>query len=512
MTQLDFWQVLALCQHELFLFAAVFFLIGAIDDIAIDLVWLWLRARGGAKTMRLGREELRSHRLKGRAAVFIPAWSEALVIRDTLARMLAAWPQRDLRVYVGCYRNDPATIAAAMRAAPGDPRLRIVIHDRDGPSTKADCLNRLYRALCEDERRMGESFAMVAFHDAEDVVDPAALGLLDAAIARGTAFVQLPVEPLVQRSGGILARNLGSHYCEEFAEAHGKEMVVRDALGAALPAAGVGCAVARGALERLGARGERDGGAAPGEPFRADSLTEDYELGLGVAEFGGSCRFVRARGEDGRLIATRASFPDRLEHVLRQKTRWIHGIALQGWDRIGWTDSLLETWMRARDRRGPITALVLAVGYALLVLTAALWTAREFGLATPIEPSPLLAVLLVANLSAFAWRAAWRFAFTASVYGAGEGLRAVLRIPLANTIAIIAGRRAVTAYARTLAGRAIEWDKTPHASHSPAVSGTLQGGGSTLPSAFAFDPADVASSNPHPKQRGSDRASGLVPS
>lgn len=130
LTQLDFWQVLALCQYELFLFAAVFFLIGAIDDIAIDLVWLWLKARGRAKTIRLHREELRSNRLKGRAAVFIPAWSEALVIRDTLARMLAAWPQRDLRVYVGCYRNDPATIAAAMRAAPGDPRLRIVIHDR----------------------------------------------------------------------------------------------------------------------------------------------------------------------------------------------------------------------------------------------------------------------------------------------------------------------------------------------------------------------------------------------
>ncbi|MEQ8412475.1 MAG: glycosyl transferase family protein [Erythrobacter sp.] len=507
---LDFWQVLALFQHELLLFAAVFFLIGAIDDIAIDLLWLWLRARGRIATGRLDRTELRAGRLKGRAAVFIPAWSEASVIRDTLARMLAAWPQKDLRIYVGCYRNDPATIAAAMRAAPGDARLRIVIHDRDGPSTKADCLNRLYRALRADERRMGEPFAMVAFHDAEDIVDPAALGLLDAAIARGASFVQLPVEPLARQEGGFLARHLGSHYCEEFAEAHGKDMVLRDALGAALPAAGVGCAVARGALELLCERAEGD--AAQSGPFRADSLTEDYELGLGIAQFGGACRFVRARGEDGRLIATRAYFPDRLEHVLRQKTRWVHGIALQGWDRIGWGGSWLETWMRARDRRGPMTALVLALGYTLLAVTAALWTAQGLGLAMPIAPTPLLEVLLIANLVAFAWRAVWRFLFTASVYGSGEGLRAVLRIPLANTVAIIAGRRAVTAYARTLAGRAIEWDKTPHASLPTNPSGTLSDRRPGSLGAPALEPLHVPSRPARRTKRGSDPARGLVAS
>ena len=60
------------------------------------------------------------------------------------------------------------------------------------------------------------------------------------------------------------------------------------------------------------------------------------------------------------------------------------------------------------------------------------------------------------------WRAALRFAFTAWIYGVGEGLLAILRIPVANTIAIMAGRRALFAYARSLAGRATRWDKTPH--------------------------------------------------
>jgi adsorption protein B len=381
------------------------------------------------------------------------------VIGETIAHLLDAWPQAGLRLYIGCYRNDPATLAAASAAARGDPRLRLVIHERDGPSTKADCLNRLYQALLTDEARSGSRFAMVVFHDAEDVVDPAALGLLDETIAQGADFAQLPVEPLVQRHGGWFANHLGSHYCEEFAEAHGKAMVVRDWLGAGLPGAGVGCAAARAALERLAA-------ARPdGLPFASDSLTEDYELGLSIAAGGGRCRMVRVRGEDGRLVATRALFPNRFARVVRQKSRWVLGIALQGWDRIGWSGGMREGWMRARDRRGPLAALVLLAGYVLVLLTALGGLAVLAGVGEPVPLTPLLSALLLVNLVTFFWRAAMRFAFAARQYGIAEGMRAVLRLPLANVIAIIAARRAVFAYARTLFGHAAVWDKTKHDVH-----------------------------------------------
>lgn len=461
MWPVDLWHWLALCQHELLLFAGVFFLIGALDDVLVDGVYLWQRARGRLRTPRRGRRELCARALSGPAAVFIPAWSEAAVIGETLAHLLQGWRQRDVRVYVGCYRNDPATIAAVIDAARGDPRLRLVVHDRNGPTTKADCLNRLYRAMCADEQRSGRTFAMVVFHDAEDVVDPAALGLLDEAIAGGADFAQLPVEPLVQRTGSWLSRHLGSHYCEEFAEAHGKAMVVRDALGAAIPGAGVGCAAGRAMLEAL-APSQPDG-----VPFAADSLTEDYELGLEIGASGGRCRFVRVRGDDGRLIATRAYFPAQLNHVVAQKTRWVHGIALQGWDRIGWGGGLIERWMRARDRRGPFAALVLVAGYALIVLTALGGAGVVAGVIEPRPLGPVLKVLLIANLVAFGWRAAWRFAFTVRVYSWAEGLRAVLRIPLANVVAIMAGRRAVMAYFGNLKGSALVWQKTPHFSYAP---------------------------------------------
>ena len=63
------------------------------------------------------------------------------------------------------------------------------------------------------------------------------------------------------------------------------------------------------------------------------------------------------------------------------------------------------------------------------------------------------------------WRAAMRFAFTWREYGLIEGLRSVLRIPVANIIAIMAGRRALSSYVRSLRGVAVRWDKTAHHIH-----------------------------------------------
>lgn len=219
-TALGLWQWLALLQHELLMFAGVFFLVGALDDLGIDGLWLWLRATGRIPTPTRSRAALRSRPLSGPVAVVIPAWREAAVIGQTIRHLLETWPHQALRLYVGCYRNDPATLGAGVAAARCDPRLRLVIVDADGPTTKADCLNRLYAALALDEDRSGRRFTAVVFHDAEDVVDPGALGLLDECIAAGADFVQIPVEPLVPHHRPFLSRHVGSHYCEEFTEAH----------------------------------------------------------------------------------------------------------------------------------------------------------------------------------------------------------------------------------------------------------------------------------------------------
>lgn len=441
--------------YELLLFAAIFFLLGAVDDICLDLSWLWLRLTGRARTRPVDRNALARAPLKGRAVVMIAAWQEEHVIATTVAHALAAWRQDELRIYVGCYRNDSASAQAVIRGAGGDPRVRLVIHDRNGPSSKADCLNRLYAALCEDERRSGIEARMVVLQDAEDMVDPAALALLDEAMDRAD-FVQIPVLPEPQAG----RRWIAGHYCDEFAEAHGKSMVVRDALGAALPAAGVGCAFSRRALARIAAEH-----GVSGLPFASECLTEDYELGIKISELEGRSEFLRARGEDGRLVATRACFPHALVAAVRQKTRWVHGICFQGWDRLGWKGRPAENWMRLRDRRGPMTALVLAAAYLLFALASLLWLASLAGVIELPAASPAVHFVLSLNIFAFVWRAGWRFAFTTREYGLIEGMFSVARIPVANVIAIMAGRRALAAYWRTLQGAAPVWDKTEHRAH-----------------------------------------------
>ncbi|OYX47469.1 MAG: hypothetical protein B7Y87_00975 [Sphingomonadales bacterium 32-64-22] len=453
----DLWPVvewLALVEYELLLFTGVFFLIGAADEFAIDLIYFFKRWRGELRTLKISTKHLPHRRLSGLAVVMIPAWREEKVIAHTVAHALSAWPQADLRIYVGCYANDPATMEAAIRGARGDSRLRIVVHQKAGPTSKADCLNRIYAAMAHDEMRTGRIARMVVLHDAEDMVDTAALPLLDRAIELAE-FVQLPVLPVPQPD----SRWIGSHYCEEFAEAHGKAMVVRAALATGLPAAGVGCAFERGMLAEMALqRGQS-------APFAERSLTEDYELGLRVALAGGRSRFMRVRDEHGRLVATRAYFPSDIASAVQQKSRWVHGIALQGWDRLGWSRGIGEWWMRLRDRRGPFAALVLFCGYLLLGLGTLSLLLRHFGLGPTWKPDALLLWLLWLNIASFVWRAGMRFAFTTREYGWVEGLRAIMRMPVANVVAIMAGRRALFAYLRTLRGKAPTWDKTEHDAH-----------------------------------------------
>lgn len=452
------WFVLA--RHELFLFAATFFLIGALDELALDLTYAWLRLTGRARTPRVAEDEWRGKSLAGRCAVFVPAWQEHRVIGATIAHALIAWPQRDLRLYVGCYRGDTATLAAAMAGCRGDPRMRLVIHDTPGPSCKADCLNRLYRALRDDEIREGTRARMVVLHDAEDMVDPAALPLLDAALDHAD-FIQLPVLALPDPASPLVS----GHYSDEFAEAHAKAMVVRSALGQGIPGAGVGCALARGWLDRLDAQRGAEG------PFSTGALTEDYELGLQSAALGARGTFLRVRTATGRLIATRAYFPASMQAAIRQKSRWINGIAFQGWDRLGWRGSPVAVWMQLRDRRGPLAALLLAVAYLLVAVVGAEWLIALGGLRHPAPISPAMETMLWLNVAALAWRLMARALFTAREFGPLQGLLAIPRVVISNTVAIVAARRALFAYARSLRGARVAWDKTEHTSH-PAFSKT----------------------------------------
>jgi bacteriophage N4 adsorption protein B len=456
------WALLAFWQRELLLFSAIWFLIGALDDLAVDGVWAlnrigrWLSRYRSAPPMRATDLPLPAN--PGLIAVFIAAWREEHVIGAMLTRCRQAWEMgnTDFRIYVGCYPNDFASTAAILCASKGSKYVRLVLCQRPGPTTKADCLNHLWRALVADELSEGIKAKAVLLHDAEDMVHSDELRVFDYLIERATA-VQLPVIPFqVEGSAWI-----SGHYCDEFAEAHGKSLVVREAIGAALPMAGVGCAIGRNHIGRIALE---NGGA----PFDASSLTEDYELGLGVKGAETRAIFARIMDASGELVATRACFPDTLGAAVKQKGRWMTGIALAGWDRLGWDSGIAEAWMRLRDRRAVLAAIVLTAAYICIALTAMLVLAEKAGLYQTPPFDPMLVTLLWVNALMLLWRLLVRAAFVGRLYGWRQALLSMPRTIIANIIAIMAARRACTAYVRHLFGRKLEWDKTSH-SHFPKV-------------------------------------------
>jgi adsorption protein B len=443
-------------QRELLLFSAIWLLIGAIDDLCVDAIWAGRRLYRKIAfywhrpPMRV--DELPAKSGPGLMAVLIPAWGEAAVIGAMLRNCTRSWADSgcDHRLYVGCYPNDPQTSAAVIRAAKHNPVIRLVLVNHKGPTTKADCLNRLWKALVADEIAGGYKAKAIVLHDAEDAVHTDELRVFDRLLAIGGA-VQLPVIPVRTKS----SRWISGHYCDEFAEAHGKNMVVREAIGARLPLAGVACAIERNLMGRLAIM-------HGGNPFDPNSLTEDYELGMRIGAAGGRTIMVRVLDSNGALVGTRACFPDTLTSSVRQKTRWLTGIALAGWDRLGWTGNLAQKWMLLQDRRSIFAAIVLVAAYISVLLATILAVAEAQGAFRSKPFTPTLILLLWTNAVFLVWRLCVRAGFVAALYGPKEALLSIPRSIIANIIAIMATRRACMVYARHCFGTPLRWDKTAH--------------------------------------------------
>ena len=231
-------------------------------------------------------------------------------------------------------------------------------------------------------------------------------------------------------------------------------MVVREAVGASIPLAGVGCAIERGALARLAA-------SEGGQPFIATSMTEDYEMGLRIGALGLKTMFVRIPAVTGSraVVSSRGHFPASLGDAVRQKARWLGGIAFAGWDRLGWRGGIGERWMRMRDRRGPLAALVIFAGYLAAFLWSQMWLAYMLGAPRPVAPSPALFTLLTINAWLLGWRVLMRVSFTTAAYGLSQGMLAIPRLVVGNMIALLAARRAFVVHAT---GGPRQWDKTRH--------------------------------------------------
>ncbi len=441
-------------------------LLNALDDLVIDLLApvALLRARLAGLPP--------APAVPGRYAILVPAWDESRVIGEMLRAALARLQHPDFRIFVGVYPNDPATAAVVAEVAAADGRVSLVTTSRPGPTTKADCLNHLWRAARAEEEASGRTFRAIVLHDAEDMIDPHELAVFDRALGRA-AMVQLPVVPVVGPADSLVC----GHYLDEFASAHARDMMVRTLLRAPVPSAGVGTAIAREAMARLEGPDRA--------PFHASSLTEDYELGYRIHRLGLAGCMVRHR-IGGRLVAVRSCFPDTLPAAVRQKSRWLLGIALAGWDRLGWAGGAAARWMLLRDRKTVAIAVLALLTYAVLAaLLAARGLAALAGLpAGAVAPGldmggagqqpPPLRWLLAGLGLVLVWRLALRALFTWRVAGPVQAMLAIPRAPVGNLVNALAALRAMDQYrAELLSGRRRAWDKTVH--RFPDAAGEAHG-------------------------------------
>jgi adsorption protein B len=260
-------------------------------------------------------------------------------------------------------------------------------------------------------------------------------------------FIQVPVlalaTPFWSFTHGV--------YCDEFAEYHTRDMVVRSSFGCFVPGSGVGTGYRREALEAL-AR------VSSNRVFEPVALTEDYESGLRLYRLG--CRQVfvpltRLVPATRDFLATREFFPQNWSTALRQRTRWVMGIALQGWERFGWAGSRSEVYWLWRDRKGlagnPLGVIANAI--FLYGLATAMWT----------RLTPLATELTFVTLAFQALRIAIRMACVARVYGPVFALGVPLRLPYGNLLNAAATVQALGRYtAARVKGTPLRWLKTEH--------------------------------------------------
>jgi adsorption protein B len=454
---------------------AVLILISSLDDLFIDL-WYWSRRvyrslTAGRKYRPLTVEQLMA-RDEQPLAIMVPAWLEYDVIAPMIENMVSTLDYQNYVVFVGTYINDQRTIDEVERMRRRYKQLYRVEVPHAGPTCKADCLNWVIQAIFLHEKTHNMTFAGVVLHDSEDVLHPLELRLFNYLLPRKD-MIQLPVVSLERNWYEWVA----GVYMDEFAEWHGKDLVVRESMSDTVPSAGVGTCFSHRALRVLA-------GETENMPFNTDSLTEDYDVGARLSKVGMNAIFVRfpvqyrvlrkswfRKPYESTLsmpLCVREFFPDTFRTAFRQKARWTLGIGLQGWEQMGWTGSLANRYLLFRDRKGVVTAFVSIIAYLILVQLLALIILRQSGLwdvsfPTPFESNGWIKYLLLANGIALAWRIIHRCYFTAVLYGWQHGLLSIPRMVVGNFVNFMAASRAWRMFlVGKLLNRKLVWDKTMH--------------------------------------------------
>lgn len=455
---------------------AVLILLSGIDDLFIDVVYWWRRLWRALtiyrRHERLGYQALYQPEEKP-LAIMVPAWQETGVIGKMAELAATTLDYENYHIFVGTYPNDPDTQRDVDAVCVRFPNVHKVVCARPGPTSKADCLNNVLDAIFQFEKSINFTFAGFILHDAEDVVSSMELRLFNLLVDRKD-LIQLPVYPFERKWTHFTSL----HYLDEFAENHGKDILVREALAGQVPSAGVGTCFSRRAVLALLADGD-------GIAFDVQSLTEDYDIGFRLKQKGMSEIFVRfpvvrddapesshslAFGsslQESSVICVREYFPDTLQAAVRQKSRWIIGIIFQGFKSHKWTSNWTINYFLWRDRKGALSNFVSFGAMLILLQLVLLWLYQQFWpnayhFLSIFDGDALLVTLLLLNFWLMCNRIAQRMFFVSRYYGLRQGLLSVPRIFWSNIVNFLANWRAIHQIIRQGSPHRVAWDKTTH--------------------------------------------------
>lgn len=454
-----------------FIVLVVAFAIGGLDDFFVD-IYYWVRQiyrRLFKKRLikPLTLDQLLSIDEKP-IALMIPAWREAGIIKKMLLNTLNTIDYRNYFIFVGCYPNDPETQAEVDQVSEVYPQVIKVINSKPGPTTKADNLNEIYRGLCHFEKETGLTFDLVVLSDSEDIHHPLSFKLFNYLMPR-FEMIQIPVIPLEMPWHSFV----GGVYMDEFAENHLKELIVREKIARILPSAGTSTAFWRESLKKLDEENNQ-------QIFNPKSLTEDYEVGIRLGKLGLKqiilvqwvervvTRKDQAKPKKVReLVATRAFFLEEFRKAMRQRARWVYGIAWQGLRNIGWDRNLKVSYTLLRDRLSFFTNFLYVFGYLLIAYILACWVAHlfrpDFAIPALVHPDEIWWKLALLVLFFFCWRILMRIVFVKKIYGLGQALLSPIRIIVGNVLNFASSTLAMLWLIRAVSTRKEQtWIKTEH--------------------------------------------------
>src|ERR1044071_2339868 len=180
----DHW--VAVCQVPL----ALWILLSGLDDLFITVVFLVRRPR-----FTWPEEAALQQAPERRIAIFVPLWHEHRVIGRMLEHNLSVIRYANYDFFVGVYPNDELTVRTVSEVEAHSTRVHLAMVPHDGPTSKGDCLNAIFRRLEAFERENGVRFDVIMTHDAEDLAHPESLRLINW-FSGEYDMVQVPVLPL----------------------------------------------------------------------------------------------------------------------------------------------------------------------------------------------------------------------------------------------------------------------------------------------------------------------------